>query len=452
MNITVNTIGFQWALIVVSSLLLILLSPKAKSTSQFFRASVKGKEPGLWLLTSSLVISWIFAKSITNAANLGLSYGILGGIAYATYYLSFLVAGLIIFQLRVKGGYKSIHDFLLSKFGKIAVLLFSILIGFRLFNEVWSNTLVIGNYFGAPGSTPYYLSILVFTSLTLIYSLKGGLSSSMFTDAIQMVLFGLLLVGILSIVLPEIDKSSLSITWSFDNGLDLLLVALIQAFSYPFHDPVMTDRAFITEPEVMRKAFIIAVPVGFLAIVLFSFVGVYAGQLGMIGDATVQVAKSAGIVIMLCINLIMITSASSTLDSSFSSFSKLSVLDLKILPEAVKSGKVIMVLFTIVGTLPIFFNPSILSATTISGTMVIGLAPIFLFWNRTVPRQTFSWLVSVGLLLGILHAFGLFDTMWNFTGTKYGPLLTVNLLGTACCFLLFGFFYAYSRLKNERIA
>ena len=35
---------------------------------------------------------------------------------------------------------------------RAAVWLFSILIGIRLFNEVWSNTMVIGSYFGDYGS------------------------------------------------------------------------------------------------------------------------------------------------------------------------------------------------------------------------------------------------------------------------------------------------------------
>ncbi|MEZ4932144.1 MAG: hypothetical protein R2788_08510 [Saprospiraceae bacterium] len=42
-----------------------------------------------------------------------------------------------------------------------------------MFNEVWSNTMVIGSYFGEQGSSGYYSSILVFTALTLLYTLKG---------------------------------------------------------------------------------------------------------------------------------------------------------------------------------------------------------------------------------------------------------------------------------------
>lgn len=436
-----KTLFWQWVLVIGSSLILILISPVAKTVSSFFRAVGKeGKEPSLWLLTSSLVISWIFAKSITNAANLGLKYGIVGGVAYATYYLSFLFAGLIIYQLRVKGKYQSIHHFLRTKFGNAAIILFSILIGFRLFNEVWSNTMVIGSYFGEIGSSNFYLAIVLFTVLTLGYALKGGLKSSLLTDAIQMILFGGLLILVLAIIVPKsngIGSLVQSGSWSLVGGLDLLLVALIQVLSYPFHDPVMTDRGFITDAKTMRKAFFIAVPLGFLSIVLFSFIGVYASQNGLVGQAAVEVAQTLGILSMLAINFIMITSASSTLDSAFASFSKLSIIDLKVLKQSISNGRLVMIFIAILGTVPIFFGPEILSATTVSGTMVIGLAPVFVFWNRPSGKYGFSFSVTTGILAGVWYASGMYPDALVIVKSDYGALLSVNLFGTIACFIMY---------------
>jgi len=439
------TIFIQWFLVIGSSLILILLSPRAKDLGSFFKAATGDKKPSVFLLTSSLVISWIFAKSITNAANLGLKYGIMGGIAYACYYLSFLVAGIVIFKMRRDGGFMSIHHFLDSKFGKTAVILFSVLIAFRLFNEVWSNTMVIGLYFGVQGSGSYFLAIGVFTILTLIYSIKGGLSSSLFTDLIQIILFGILLLVILAMILPDLEAIPLPQHLGFSGGVNLMLVALLQSFSYPFHDPVMTDRGFITDPKVMRKSFFLAAPIGFVAILLFSLIGVYAKQLGVVGDATVKVAESSGIVLTLLINFIMITSASSTLDSAFASFSKLAVIDLKMINATISSGRIVMVVMALLGTIPIFLNAEILSATTVSGTMVIGLAPIFLFWNKDVPRYTFTAVVLVGLVLGIAYALDVLPDCTDYIPGDYGNLLAVNLVGSVICFLLFFLFSLQSQ-------
>ncbi|AJR02532.1 SLC5/6 family protein [Siansivirga zeaxanthinifaciens] len=433
-------INWQWSLIIVSSLILFLISPYAKSKNQFFKATKRLKAPNTFVLTGSLIISWIFAKSITNAANLGLDFGIVGGVAYAGYYLSFAVAGIILFQLRSKGGFNGIHQFLTTKFGKGAMALFSILIAIRLFNEVWSNTMVIGSFFGTQGSKPYYWSIIIFTLLTLAYALKGGLSSSIFTDVIQMGLFSVLLIIILYHIFSVDNFSTKDVvtsgTWSFELGLNLFFAAIIQSFSYPFHDPVLTDRAFISSPKVTRTSFLLASLLGAFSIVLFSVVGVYAQTQGLQGQVAVEVGKAFGVVILLVINFIMITSAASTLDSTFSSFSKLLAIDLN-MGKNLTFGRASMVAIAILGTLPVFLDAEILSATTISGTMVIGLTPVFLFWNTKAPKISFYLSVACGLIFGLILVLEIFPKSLIFTNGKYADLLWVNIWGIISCIIIY---------------
>lgn len=435
-----SALHWQWLLIISSSLILFLLSPLAKTTGEFFNATHKKKAPSTIVLTGSLVISWIFAKSITNAANLGLSFGLVGGVAYAGYYLSFAVAGIILYNIRVKGKFNSIHHFLISKFGKGAMALFSILIAIRLFNEVWSNTMVIGSYFGDIGSSNYYLAIIVFTFLTLAYAIKGGLSSSIFTDVIQMVLFGILLCVILFNIFSvdefTVSKVVHSGTWSLELGLNLFFAAIIQSFSYPFHDPVLTDRAFISSPKVTRISFLWASLIGALCIISFSLIGVFAQHKGLSGQAAVEVGQFFGIIVLLVINFIMITSAASTLDSTFSSFSKLLVVDLGAIND-ITFGRMSMAAIAILGTLPIFLNAEILSATTISGTMVIGLTPVFIFWKKKVPKLSFFLSVTIGIVFGFLLVLESFPNSLIFTKGKYADLLWVNIWGIFCCILFY---------------
>jgi len=436
----IEPVYWQWWLLIVSSLAFLILSPWARTKTQFFKATFRNKAPSAGMLTGSLIISWIFAKSITNAANLGLDFGIVGGVAYAGYYLSFAIAGIIIYLMRVKGGFKSIHQFLVEKFGRGAIVIFSILISIRLFNEVWSNTMVIGSYFGEIGSSPFYWSILVFTVLTLAYALKGGLSSSIFTDVIQMGLFAVLLCVILwnifSIGELEVKEVVSSGNWTMATGLNLLFAAVLQSFSYPFHDPVLTDRGFISKPKTTLRSFILASIFGGICIILFSVIGIYAQKSDMQGQAAVEVGKSFGVVILLVINFIMITSAASTLDSTFSSSSKLLTLDLKF-GKTIRSGRIAMVIVAILGTIPVFMNAEILSATTISGTMVIGLTPIFIFWNMEVPRISFYLSVICGLVFGFLLVFNLFPQSLIFTEGPYADLLWINIWGTISCLILY---------------
>ncbi len=428
-------LDIQWIVVVAVLLLFFLISPWAKSVKDFFSGSEgKDKAPNALILTSGLVISWIFAKSIVNASDLGYSFGLLGGIGYAGYYFSFLVAGFVIYNLRTKGKWNSIHDFLTGKFGTTATRVFSVLIAIRLFNEVWSNTMVIGGFFGETGTTSYYWAIIVFTVLTLAYVIKGGLKSSLITDFIQMILFVLLLVLILGFVLPTmtnkpIDATMLG-TWDFSHGLDFLVLALIQSFSYPFHDPVLTDRGFISDPKTTRKSYIWATVIGIFCIVAFSLVGVSMRMNGAESSSIASLTKGFGIVAFVSMNLIMITSATSTLDSSFSSFSKLMVVDIvKNKSITIQKGRIAMIALAILGTIPVFLNAEILKATTISGTMVLGLAPIFLFWKLNVPKISFFLAIGTGIFCGIAQILNWVPSTWFWTSGKYADLLYINVVG-----------------------
>lgn len=156
----------------------------------------------------------------------------------------------------------------------------------------------------------------------------------------------------------------------------------------------------------------------------------------MQGQAAVQVGKAFGTVILLVINFIMITSAASTLDSTFSSFSKLLALDLN-LGNTVKFGRWSMVAVAVLGTVPVFLDAEILSATTISGTMVIGLTPVFLFWKGSAPKISFHLSVFCGLLFGFLLIFNWFPDSLIFTTGKYANLLWINFWGILCCLFVY---------------
>jgi solute:Na+ symporter, SSS family len=434
----------QWVFLIAGFALLFLIAPRAISVQEFFKGSSVQHEPSYFALVSSLVISWIFAKSIMNAADLGFSFGIVGGVGYGMYYMSFFVVGLVVSRLRNEFGFESLHEYMQSSFGKIATHIFSFLLIVRLFNEVWSNAMVIGLHFGPLNSVPYISSILVFTGLTLAYTLKGGMKSSIFTDIVQMLLFSLLLLILMGMVFPSLDTSystlkSTSI-WSWETGLNFMAVALLQSFSYGFHDPVMTDRAFITSPKKMLRSFFLAGVIGFLLIVVFSFIGTISQQLPGEGlPPTSRLANYFGLSMLLLINVIMLTSASSTLDSTFTSFTKLVTKDIAIIhPTKLNlwKGRIIMAILAVLGIIPLIFSPTLLAASTVSGTMVLGLAPIFLFpiKRKRVAPWLFILPVMLGFLCGLAYLFLPENSQFYPTEGPYASLLFINLLAFTGCF------------------
>jgi len=444
MNITEATLF--WGFLLAYGVIMYVLSPKSRNPESFYKGTDDHGNPvGQWSLTASIFISWIFAKSVTNAANLGAAYGVLGGLAYASYWLSIPVAGYVIYRIRCQTGARSLQEFLTSRFGRLASLAFAAAILIRLYNEIWSNTAVVGGYFGSPGQWQYYTAAMVFTGFTLAYSLKGGLRSSIFTDVIQTFVFVFFLGAVLFMILPANDAGVMLREGDFrlDAGLDLLLVALLQLFSYPFHDPVLTDRAFVNREKTMLKSFVVAGFLGFLAVFIFSLVGVHARLNGIdaMGNAPAAVGRSLGLAALFFMSVVMMTSAGSTLDSTFTSLAKSLAVDLPRLARraanrlpSMRVGAVVMVVFALLGNLPMFAGTDILAATTISGTMVMGLAPVFLFYGFTRwSPWSFHLSFWTGLALGLALAVGAIPASWGIGDGKYGLLLGVNAWGFVLC-------------------
>ncbi|MEM8504336.1 MAG: Na+/proline symporter [Cyanobacteria bacterium P01_D01_bin.1] len=430
-------------------------TPVKVSASEFFEGqSEQGQAPGLWLLVSSAAISWIFAKSIDNAASLGNAFGITGGIGYAIYYLSFVTAAIALYYIRTVGGHKSIPEFLVSKYGKVCARLFLIAIAIRLLNEVWSNTKVFSLYFGAEGSAGYWIAAALVTAFTVYYSLIGGLRSSLLTDSAQMLFAAVLLVVILATLGPGLANNGLPVVDAETSlaGLTFCGLAAVQIFSYPFHDPVMTDRAFITSPRVMVKGFILAGIISGGFILLFSSVGLYARANGIEGSPSLAVPALFGLPMLLVFNAIMLTSAGSTLDSTFSSVAKLGARDWnnkqgRPTENQAKFGRWWIVAIALLGNIPLFslymgdrVGPAVIQATTISGTMVMGLAPIFLLsFVRKAGTLSFHFAFWPGLAFGVIRVIesatgnAIFPAALSIGSGKYALDLGVNVYGLAIC-------------------
>ena len=387
----------------------VLLSPKAQTAGSFFKGlSASGEQPGLLTLTFSQVTTWIFARSLLNAAILGFYYGIWGTLAYSFYYFSFLTGGRIVDHLRFEQGFNSVQGFLAARFGSWGTGCYNFVVGVRLISEVFANLLVIGILFGAAGSQTYTLTILAFAGVTLFYSLLGGLRASLRTDLFQMALF-LGTLGMLVVLVAGSQSVGFSDLWfkPFDfsqPGPVLMLVALLQIWSYPMHDPVMMDRGFLADRETTRRSFFHACWISFLCILIFGCLGVLAGA-NALGGETMNDAllRLLGEWPMLIFSGCLIISAMSTLDSTLSSSSKLIASDMGVLRMTLRNGRMVMASFMILGLLLVFFgNKDLFSAVAVSGTASMYLAPVIFFslWGKRKDIPVWSYLFSFMLAIG----------------------------------------------------
>jgi hypothetical protein len=226
------------------------VSPRVATSDGFFRGiQANGAAPGLWTLALSQVTTWIFARSLLTAAILAFHYGVPGALAYTAYYLSFFTGGLVIDRLRRHHRTNSIQEFLRHRFGRPGPLCFNIVIVARLLSEVFANLLVVGLIFGAAGGGAYSGAILALSLATLAYSMLGGMSASLRSDVMQMIVFFVILIAVwvatINLGIGDLPEMFSGVVIDDGPGWVLLVVALLQVWSYPLHDPVMTDRGFL---------------------------------------------------------------------------------------------------------------------------------------------------------------------------------------------------------------
>ncbi len=227
--------------------------------------------------------------------------------------------------------------------------------------------------------------------------------------------------------------------FQFDQpGPVLMLVALLQIWSYPMHDPVMMDRGFLADRETTRKSFQHAAWISIICIVAFGCLGVLAGAHAVKGASMNETLMLLlGKVPMMLFNAALVISAMSTLDSTLSSSAKLLAVDMKIMKMNLRNGRSVMAVFMLIGLILVFWgNKDLFSAVAVSGTASLYLAPVIFFslWGKQKNIPVWSYLFS--FILAIAAAAVYFTESSGYTqmlgdAHKYTKLLymTVAVLG-----------------------
>ncbi|MFA3917676.1 sodium:proline symporter [Ruegeria hyattellae] len=417
------------------------VAPRRATVSGFFGGtSAEGAAPGLWVLVLSQVTTWIFARSLMNSAILGYFYGIAGVLAYSAYYGSFLTGGFVVQRLRA-GGARSVQDWLGDRFGTLGTGCYNLVIALRLLSEVFANLIVVGLIFSAvtpDTDSAGPIAIVTVGSLALAYSAWGGLGAALRTDVLQMSVFLVVFaVAFVAFVLsPGFDLGTLLSADGVSgahNGWVLLLVAFLQVFSYPVHDPVMMDRGFLADRDTTRKSFLHAFWISALCIICFGFFGIQAALDGAAyeGELIGTWAQSLPAWVFIALLVSLLVSALSTLDSALAAAARLVVEELCLAPRNLTGGRIAMAVFAVAGAvLTLWGNQTLFDAVAVSGTASMFLTPVLLA-GLVGGRQVALWayLVSFGAaMLGAmayLFRSNEFVAALLYDGHKYEQLLQI---------------------------
>ena len=151
---------------------------------------------GVFSLTTSLTASalgaWILfgPASAATWGGIGAVIGYSLGTAFPLFFLIYL--GKKIRNEFPKGS--SLIEFMRRKFGKSLFKLILLMTIFYMFIFLCAEVTAISVLINYISGTEFWITALVVLSSTLIYTLYGGLKASIFTDNIQMIVIGVLLI------------------------------------------------------------------------------------------------------------------------------------------------------------------------------------------------------------------------------------------------------------------
>lgn len=141
---------------------------------------------------------------------------------------------------------------------------------------------------------------------------------------------------------------------------------------------------------------------------------------------------------MLLFNVALLVSCMSTLDSTFSSTAKLTVIDMRIGEPTVANGRIAMAVFLLGGLLMVFFgSKDLFSAVAVSGTASMFLTPVVIFslWmgRRDIPIWSYLTAFFTAMAAAILYfteSSGHSNLIAPLTGLehKYTKLLLLSVL------------------------
>ena len=172
--------------------------------------AIAREQVGFWTLMPSVFITWIFAKSIDNAASWGGKFGLIGGVAYAGWYTSFFSASLVGYRLRVRYGFRALPVAVERCYGPIGLVCLNLALLFRLWNEIWSNVAVVASFYSVEAeTTEWWLAVVISAIVPALYVIMGGMRASLVSDVVQASLGLFLLFYLLGVVGHQMDEKDL---------------------------------------------------------------------------------------------------------------------------------------------------------------------------------------------------------------------------------------------------
>ena len=416
------------SLVIVISLIFTMLglyhSNKFKGINNYLTAN---RNIGLFSLTTSLVASalgaWVLFGPAAAATwgGIGAVIGYALGTAFPMIFLIYL--GKKIRTEFPKGS--SLIEFMRKKFGKSLFKLILFMTIFYMFIFLCAEVTAVAVLINYISGTELWVTALIVLLATLTYTLYGGLRASIFTDNIQMIVIGILLLISISYILSYTGNAfsfeyikqknpqllSSSYIPSYTAGLTFFIaVAATNLFHQGNWQRVYAAKNYKTLKQSLIISFFIIIPIvffmGFTGMVSFS---IDPSQRADLGFFTLLLKEQTQTLSLLIITLGLALTIS-TVDTLVNAISSLFVVDGKATFNLSKKTDYLKLskYFIIIISLVSFFIASkgfdILYLFLLADLFCCAFVytVFYSFYNKDVNERTAYVAIIIGLVGGFL--------------------------------------------------
>ena len=416
------------SLVIIISLIFAILglyySKKFKGINNYLTAN---RNIGLFSLTTSLVASalgaWILfgPASAATWGGIGAVIGYALGTAFPMIFLIYL--GKKIRKEFPKGS--SLIEFMRRKFGKSLFKLILLMTIFYMFIFLCAEVTAVAILINYISGTDLWITALIVLIATLTYTLYGGLRASIFTDNIQMIVIGVLLVISVSYIIT-FAGSEFSFSYIKEKNPQLLSGSYIPSYTagLTFFIAVAATNLFhqgnwqrvyaAKDQQTLQKSLIISF---FIIVPIVFFMG-FAGMVSFsidpsnrpdLGFFTLLLKEQTEMLALIIITLGLALTIS-TVDTLVNAISSLFVVDGKATfnlnkkTDYLKLSKYFIIFLSVIAFIVASKGYDVLYLFLLADLFCCAFVlTVFLsFYNKSIDEKTAYASIIVGLIGGFL--------------------------------------------------
>ena len=438
-------------LIIVISLIFAILglyhSKKYQGLNNYLTAN---RNIDLFSLTTSLTASALGAWILFGPASAA-TWGGVGSIIGYSLGTAFPMFFLIFFGKKIRKEFpkgSSLIEFMRKKFGKSLFKLILLMTVFYMFIFLCAEVTAVAVLINYISGTELWITALIVLISTLAYTLYGGLKASIFTDNIQMIVIGiLLLISIIYInsftdsqfsfdFIKEKNPHLLSGSYlpSYTAGLTFFIaVAATNLFHQGNWQRVYAAKNFKTLKKSLIISFFITIPIvfymGFSGMVAFSIDSTIRPDLGFFS----LLLKEQTTLLSLVIIILGLALTISTVDTLMNAISSLIIVDGKATfnfnykKDYFKFSKYVIIFLSLISFIVASKGFDILYLFLIADLFCCAfvLTVFYSFYNKDINEQT----AYVSIIIGLIGGFLMFPVPDFSKSLLVGVLMPKELFG-----------------------